>query len=658
MAEKKYNIIELQQARMGWKNVLEDCLSEDERRIFISRKKAVDMYIDGYKLSEITSESGLSKSQVVKMIHKCVKRDILNNHDYGYRGLLPYKHLKNYQRRTDSIGEIKGFSGSLSKLFTDYPSLSGFIYNNLFEKKDNTLEKNIKPTILHRKFLEECKRLGIQSYEYPFNTSNKGSRSLRDYISNLLKENENEAINREHKDAKQKFESTGFGLKHSPSPIAPYSFVQLDGHKIDMLYSIEIENKHGEMIRRTATRAWIIAVIDVATRVILGYTITPNENYNQTDVLVAIKDSIIPKRLDKLTIPGFYYPDNGGFPSTAIPCIKWAMFDNIMLDNAKSHLAKDVVQKLTQKLKCSVNFGSVATPETRGIVERMFKTIEENGFHRMPSTTGSNILDKKRKHAETNALKYQISLTDIEQMTEYFIAIYNNSPHSSLDNETPLQRMERRVIQAGMIPYIAKPEDIEIIDNLTNILITRTIRGGYNSGKKPYITYLGVEYRNNIIPLSMSLIGQIITLEVNPSDISYVKAYFKDGSELGILSATGEWGRKSHSIKTRMEVMKFSKENSENNSPFYAPLSEFENELRKRASNSRRAGTKNSIIKREQNKYVHEEIQTLNKPEVERKNDNLITQEKREVKYDTYSPDIEKLLLSMSIEEAFEKGLL
>lgn len=95
MAEKKYNIIELQ--KMEWKNVLEDCLNEVERRIFISRKKAEDMYIDGYKLSEITLETGLSKSQVVKMIHKCVKRDSLNNYDYGYRGLLPYKHLKDYR---------------------------------------------------------------------------------------------------------------------------------------------------------------------------------------------------------------------------------------------------------------------------------------------------------------------------------------------------------------------------------------------------------------------------------------------------------------------------------------------------------------------------------------------------------------------------------
>lgn len=41
-----------------------------------------------------------------------------------------------------------------------------------------------------------------------------------------------------------------------------------------------------------------------------------------------------------------------------------------MLDNAKSHLAKNTLEKLLNSVKCTVNFGSVATPETRGIVER------------------------------------------------------------------------------------------------------------------------------------------------------------------------------------------------------------------------------------------------------------------------------------------------
>ena len=52
-----------------------------------------------------------------------------------------------------------------------------------------------------------------------------------------------------------------------------------------------------------------------------------------------------------------------------------------MLDNAKAHLAANVVNRVTENLGISLNYGSVATPETRGIVERFFKTIEIKGFH-------------------------------------------------------------------------------------------------------------------------------------------------------------------------------------------------------------------------------------------------------------------------------------
>jgi hypothetical protein len=53
------------------------------------------------------------------------------------------------------------------------------------------------------------------------------------------------------------------------------------------------------------------------------------------------------------------YPDKGGFPSEVIPETKWAIFNTILLDNAKAHQSKIVMDKLTNELKCVVNFGSI-----------------------------------------------------------------------------------------------------------------------------------------------------------------------------------------------------------------------------------------------------------------------------------------------------------
>lgn len=161
-----------------------------------------------------------------------------------------------------------------------------------------------------------------------------------------------------------------------------------------------------------------------------------------------------PRKKIEFTIPGFRYPDNGGFPCFAIEEINWAIFDAIMLDNAKSHLAHDV-----------------------------------------------------------------------------------------------------------------------------NVIFERTVRGSFNSGKRPYISYEGVEYRNEAVSISTHLVGTKLLLEVNPDDISSVLAYTEDGVELGYLRATGIWERRSHSLKTRKEALKYIRKNKSENSPFFASLIGYENEL-------------------------------------------------------------------------------
>lgn len=56
--------------------------------------------------------------------------------------------------------------------------------------------------------------------------------------------------------------------------------------------------------------------------------------------------------------------------------------------------------------------GPVAVPVRRPIIERFFRTLEQNTFHRLPSTTGSNPLDPIRNNAEKKPLNliYLMSL--------------------------------------------------------------------------------------------------------------------------------------------------------------------------------------------------------------------------------------------------------
>lgn len=665
MRNKKFNLLDLRRYRENWKEIKTELWSNDKRNLFVRRKKAVDMYIDDFPVQKIFNDTGIRSDKVAKLIERCIKTDEETGEQYGYVGLIPNKKLSSNVYTVEQHLTTKA-KGSFKSLLLQYPSLDLFIKNAYLKKTQSSFEKKISPSNLHKKFLEECKKLKIQDYEYPFNTKDGAQRTFYKYLKKIEQDYFNLAITREDKNVQQKYFSTGIGRSMRPTPLAPFSVVQLDGHKIDMLYSVEVINKHGELIRMPAMRMWLIAVIDVSTRCILGYSLTSNENYNQIDVLRAIRNSIIPKTPIEFSLAGLKYPENYGFPSLAIPVTEWAMPNTIMLDNAKSHLADNIIEKLCSQLFCSLNFGSVATPETRGIVERMFKTLEENGYHRLVSTTGSNINDMRRINAEKDSVKYQITFNDIAQLTEYFIAIYNNSPHSSLDNQTPLECMQRRIMEAGMRPCIADATMKRKIYELTNITEIKTIRGSIKNGKRPYITYKGTEYRNDILSQSMGLIGQKLIIDINPDDISTIKGFFEDGTELGLLTAVGEWGMRRHSLKTREEAIKLANYNKQKNNPFYAPLTELENELNERAINERRARTKAARIRQEQGKELtannntSEEI-TSKEKEMHTQNaySTISDEEAIRRKRENYTPEeMEAIINAGSLEEAYRQGLI
>jgi transposase InsO family protein len=661
MAEKKYNLIELKNQSAEWKDVCVDFMKPDEKEYFLTRKKAVDMYIEGISLKEISRITSLPHQRISKLIELCIDIDPITGKQYGYEILICKR------KKIKTVGKMKNTTekskGSFESLLLKYPTLRTFLEEVFFNQNGKTLSKNTNVTNLHHMFLEECRKLKIQDYEYPFISKDKAQRTFYSYMRQLENSSIDLLAQRQNKDIRQKLYSTGMKQILRPVPLSPYAVIQIDGHKIDMLYTVEVRNKHDEIILMPATRMWLIAVIDVATRTVLGYSLTTNENYNQSDVLRAIRSSIIPKATMDFTLKGLNYPDNYGYASLAIPELSWAMPETIMLDNAKSHLAENTINKLCSTLKCSLNYGSVATPETRGIIERLFGTLEESGYHRLPSTTGSNINDTRRTNSENDAIKYQIRYNDILQLTEYFIALYNNSPHTALDNQTPIECMRRRVLEAGMMPSIAIGEMRDKVYRLTSFTELKTVRGSVKNGKRPYITYKCVEYRNDILSQSMGLIGQKLIIEINPDDIHTVIGYFESGAKLGILTAIGEWGRKSHSLKTREEAIRMANYNKQNHSPFYAPLSEYEAELNERALQERRARTKASRIRTEQEKSLEtnspKQIVSLNSPKP--KNLPLATQEELAIKrkMESYTKEeMEAIRNAGSLEEAFNQGLI
>ncbi len=81
-----------------------------------------------------------------------------------------------------------------------------------------------------------------------------------------------------------------------------------------------------------------------------------------------------------------------------------------------------------------------------------------------------------------------------------------------------------------------------------------TVRGGAKDGRRPYIQLDRVHYTSPVLVELGNLIGEKLLVEIDEDDMRQVKAYLKNGAELGFLTAKGRWSTSKHSRRTRKAI--------------------------------------------------------------------------------------------------------
>ncbi|WP_339816309.1 hypothetical protein MKZ15_11870 [Paenibacillus sp. FSL R7-0216] len=536
-----------------WPTVDELSLNEKHRLLFIKRKQAVMMYFKSKSsMAEIHQETGVDPQTLRRVIKRCMSLD-----EYGvvlgFRALIPYKKVKPYELNPMNTKRNKSRkSGEFSMLLMRFPDIKDLIDELFLGRHRRTLEPAMRTKSIHKKMIDACRKKDIPLSEYPFNTKHMGYRALERYLNRLASKYFGKSVSRYGHDAVQKAKNTGEGEQNHPSTLTPYQKVQFDAHRIDGFFVINLKTPEEDDVTVVLDRFWILTIIDVATRIILGYAISLNKEYSAADVMHCVRNCIMPHEKINLTIDGLTYHDIGGYPSEVYPETKWAVWDVICFDNAKSHLANLVKDRLKNLVGCTINLGPVDLPMRRGIIERFFKILEETGFHRLPNTTGSNPDDPRRTNPEENAIKWNITYDHLKEMIDVMISNYNGTPHGGIYHQSPLELLGKR-LQKGLYPHqLNENNRSEVLFMHTKI--KRIIRGSNQSGKKPYVQYEGVEYRSEKLSNSAHLIGQELLLHVNVDDLRTIKAYEEDGSEFGYLTAVGKWSFTPHSLQTRKAI--------------------------------------------------------------------------------------------------------
>jgi transposase InsO family protein len=408
----------------------------------------------------------------------------------------------------------------------------------------------------HRKFRDACRDLKLTVRDYPLNHERQGLRSLGKAIRKLATRTFADAARMA---GAQRISPPWSDQEKNALTVAckPFDIVEFDGHKIDINLQVSFEDAGGVVEHIKINRVWLLVIIDVFTRAILGWNVVLSPEYNRHDVMRTIQQALMPQRKrTQLSIPGLSYAFSGGFVGEVLPFLDGACWDHLRLDNARANLAADTLALLSTVVGCLTEAGPVGEPTERPFVERFFGTMETTLYHRLQGTTGSHPRDIRRRLMNPKGKEsLPISFDELLELTEVCIANYNGSPHSGIGDRTPLEFLTRTIEpHRDTLRVLSEPFRRQLCILQPSQLCP--VKGSLQQGRRPYINLHGVKYSSRLLQQATDLIGTSIRIYMDPQDMRVVHAYLSNGAEFGPLNAARPWHRTKHSLRLRQEIQR------------------------------------------------------------------------------------------------------
>ncbi|MBD8898550.1 hypothetical protein [Rhodanobacter sp. DHG33] len=536
-------------------------LLKDEQLRFAKYKEMIEAYLGGAKVAERLSAYGIAYADLLRQLNRCVAHD-KSGHLIGWHALLPYQRVKTYERmaplRQREICSKGGYTGALGKLFALNPDIQAKLDKYLLTgKRDGAApESRVTPAAAHSYFLALCGDHGICSPSWPFSVDSRGKTSLWRYTSRFWDEHYDEiAVAQYGQKAKAK-SNTGTGRPSRLQANLPFDVVELDEHSVHFIGCIGVPTCKGIKwvpLRRLS----IIVLADRHSRAILSYGVIIRQEPTDQDILSVVARALSPWQAREMAVPGFELKTATGMPSALISELAHCGFNLLLVDNHLSHLAEAVLTRLIDMAGCAVNYGQTGHFERRPHIEGIFHRLEELGFVRLPSTTGTDSQDERRRDAEDAATKHCITLDAMLDLIEALIADYNARPGAGNFSSSPLDQLRSDLGDSDlgfMPPWV--PPRLAHEPALDTTIETGRVGGNRTKGVRPHIYLDRVRYTNHVLSSRWDLLGKTVVKHIREDNIQSFIAYTDKGECLGEVHALGNWGLEPHSRAVRREINK------------------------------------------------------------------------------------------------------
>lgn len=544
----------------NWPTVDTTALSDADRASYNRRCEAIQIFLEETQtpVTIILERTGINRSSLYRLLERCWRKHP-DGRIFGFRGAISYVRQKEYERTVpvDAARDGRaGSSGAFTQLLNDYPGIKKLL-KKLGKERNQKIHgaREVRKPLqeIHGLFLKACRAAKIKPNEYPFTESRLGYRSMQSYFKKMAEEAFSTAVTNA---SGLRAGGAVSGLEQSPAATRAFEVIEFDGHKIDLRLTVKIKDPFGFETLLELHRIWILVLLDVCTRSVIGYSLALGKEYNKDDVAAALQSAMTPFKPRTYMIPTLAIREGGGFPSAVVAETAYACWDWFRIDGAKSHLAVDTLSRLNQIVGCWTDNGPPAEPDDRPFIERFFHLVSRHFAHRLPGTMGSDAQSIEKALGDPGSdITLLVELHELDEMIEVLLADYNGEAHAGIGNRTPLEAMSYCVNrQPGYLRTL--PRFVQSSLCLLQEARVVPIKGSVKTGVRPHINFSNVRYTNDILSGNAGLIGKKLRIYYDVRDIRVVKAFFEDGSELGILTAARPWCFTPHSLRVRQEIFR------------------------------------------------------------------------------------------------------
>ena len=536
-----------------WPGVDDSLLPKEQQARLRRLSSAIRVYVMGGSMRAVLHETKISRAQLLRAFARCVTFHP-DGQLYGWRGLLPGAARKPYIRAHPAT-TASGSAGALHHLFGAVPGLQDRLTNLVLKRGKGVHESSISSKALHDAFIKECRLANIPVTQWPFTARQLGRRSIDRFIREVLISHPERAARSRYGAVAASKLLTGSGEDRLMLAIAPFDVAEMDGHRIDMIGGVGIPTPQG-VVWVPIERIQLLIIADGCSGAIISYYAVVRRECGSSDILAAAEYLTIPWQPRALRIPGMAYLHGAGLPLGVVPGLSSCAFAALMVDNALINIGFAVTDRLRSRLGCAVNWGPVRKWMRRPLIERINKSLEQAGFQRVVSTTGSHPKDPRRDDPARAAVKHCLGLEELLDLIDVVIANYNatsSEGHFSLSPLEVLAQTAAGTACATLLPTLPPANGLR--PELNRLVFTATITGSLEKGRRPAVKFERQNYTNKVIARDFRLVGKKVLLHVDPNDIRTLEIYLAEtGESLGKVRVLGRWRRHPHSLEFRRQI--------------------------------------------------------------------------------------------------------